>query len=133
MRNISYVLALLAIGSLAIADGAPRVDLDRPGVLDQLKLQHPRQYQAVAAVLAAAKHAPCADNEIEVLKTRFNLKDLECGMILSATYPALRHVSFELDGAVYVATVALHETATVLPAEPTILTEPAPALTGRTP
>jgi hypothetical protein len=117
MRFITYVPALLVIGSLAIAGGMPRVDLDRPGALDRLKLQQPRQYQAVIAVLIASKRVPCAGNDIEVLKTRFNVRDLECGMILSTSYPALRHVSFELDGAAYVATVALEDTTTAQPAE----------------
>jgi hypothetical protein len=123
MRFVAYVPTLLVIGSLAVANGTPRVDLDRPGALDQLKLQHPRRYQAVIAVLIASEQAPCAGNDIEVLKTRFNVRDLECGMILFTSYPALRHVSFELDGAVYVATVALEDNTTAQPAESLVLTE----------
>jgi hypothetical protein len=115
MRGIVCIAAILWVGSLAIADGAPRVDLDRPGVLEQLKLQHPRQYQAVIAVLGASEHAPCPGSEIESLETRFNVRDLECAMVLSTSYPALRHVSFELEGARYVATVVFKDVTAVQP------------------
>ena len=50
-----------------------------------------------------------------MLKTRFNVKDLECGMVLSTSYPAKRHVSFELDGINYEATVVLKDAVTVQP------------------
>jgi hypothetical protein len=126
MRSIAYVPAFLIIGSLAIADGAPRIDLDRPGALDELESHHPRQYQAVIAVLGASERAPCPTNEIELLKTRFDVRDFECGMILSTSYPALRHVSFELDGAIYVATVVLEDATAVQPAvsSPTVSEPP---------
>jgi hypothetical protein len=115
MRSIAFVPAFLILGSLALADGAPRIDLDRPGVLDQLKQQHPQRYQGVSALLRASEHAPCQGGEIEVLKTRFNVKDLECGMMLFTSYPAKRHVSFELDGVNYEATVEFKDAETVHP------------------
>jgi hypothetical protein len=115
MRSIAFAPAFLIIGSFALADGAPRIDLDRPGVLDELKQQHPQRYQAVSALLRASEHAPCQASEIEVLKTRFNVRDLECGMMLSTSYPAKRHVSFELDGTHYEATVELKDAETLQP------------------
>ena len=118
MRSIAFAPAFLIIGSFALAQSASRVDLDRPGVLDQLKQQHPQRYQAVSALLRASEHAPCQANELEVLKTRFSVRDLECGMILSASYPAKRHVSFELDGTQYEATVVLYDAETVQPISP---------------
>jgi hypothetical protein len=113
MRGIPFAPALLIAGSFAFAADAPRIDLDRPGALDQLKLEHPQRYQAVSAMLHASKRAPCQGEEIKLLETRLNVRDLECGMIVFTTYPALRHVSFELDGTNYAATVAL-ETAEAL-------------------
>jgi hypothetical protein len=107
MRSIAFVPALLIISSFALADGAPRIDLDRPGVLNQLKQQHPQRYQSVSALLRASERAPCQGSEIELLKTRFNVRDLECGMMVFTSYPARRHVSFELDGISYGATVVL--------------------------
>ena len=52
---------------------------------------------------------------MEVLKTRLNVKDLECGMMLFTSYPAKRHVSFELDGVNYEATVEFKDAETVQP------------------
>jgi hypothetical protein len=107
MRSIAFAPAFLIIGSFALADGAPKIDLDRPGVLNQLKQQHPQRYQSVSAVLRASERAPCPSSEVELLKTRFNVRDLECSMMVFTTYPARRHVSFELDGISYEATVVL--------------------------
>lgn len=115
MRSIAFVPAFLIIGSFALADGVPRIDLDQPGVLDQLKQQHPQRYQGVSALLRASEHAPCQGGEMEVLKTRLNVKDLECGMMLFTSYPAKRHVSFELDGVSYEATVEFKDAETVQP------------------
>jgi hypothetical protein len=115
MRSIAFVPAFVIIGSFALADGAARVDLDRPGVLDQLKQQHPKRYQGVSALLRASEHAPCQGSEIEVLKARFDVKDFECGMMLFTSYPAKRHVSFELDGVNYEATVEFKDSETVQP------------------
>jgi hypothetical protein len=120
MRSIAFAPAFLIIGSLSHAQSASRVDLDRPGVLDQLKQQHPQRYQAVSAVLRAAEHAPCQGSEVELLKTRFNVRDLECGMLLMTSYPAKRHVGFELDGINYAATVMLKDVETLQPISPAI-------------
>lgn len=115
MRSIAFAPAFLIIGSFALADGAPRVDLDRPGALNQLMQQHPQRYQAVSALLRASERAPCPGSEIELLKTRFNVRDLECGMMVFTSYPARRHVSFELDGIGYEATVVLKGADTLQP------------------
>jgi len=118
MRSIAFAPALLIIGAFALAAGAPRIDLDRPGALNQLKQEHPRRYQAVTALLRASEHAPCQAGEIELLKTRFDVRDLECGMMISTSYPAKRHVSFELDGTRYEATVVLKDAESVQPISP---------------
>jgi hypothetical protein len=115
MRSIAFATAFLIIGSFALAHGAPRVDLDQPGVLSQLQQEHPQRYQAVSALLRASEHAPCQGGEIEVLKTRFNVRDLECIMMVFTSYPAKRHVSFELDGVSYEATVEFKSAETVQP------------------
>ena len=115
MRSIVFAPGLLIISPFALAYGRPSINLDQPGVLNELQQQHPQRYQAVSALLRASEHAPCQDSELEVLKTRFNVKDLECGMVLSTSYPAKRHVSFELDGINYEATVVLKDAVTVQP------------------
>lgn len=116
MRSIVSAPALLIIGSFALAHDVPRIDLDQPGALNLLEHQHPQRYQAVIAVLRASEHAPCKISEIQLLKTRFNVRDVECGMLLFTSYPAKRHVSFELDGTQYAATVVLKNTETLRPA-----------------
>jgi hypothetical protein len=115
MRSIAFAPAFLIIGSFALAHGAPGIDLDQPGVLDELKQQHPQRFQAVSALLRASEHPACQAGELELLKTRFNIKDFECGMILFTSYPAKRHVSFELDGVNYAATVELNDAETLQP------------------
>jgi predicted outer membrane lipoprotein len=45
MRSIAFAPAFLIIGSFALAH-PPKVDLDQPGVLNALKLEHPQRYQA---------------------------------------------------------------------------------------
>ena len=118
MRSIVLVPVFLIIGSIAFAHDALRIDLDRPGVLDDLKLQHPQRYQAVSALLHASEHPACQGSDLELLKTRFNIKDIECGMMLFTSYPAKRHVSFELDGVNYAATVELKDAETLQPIAP---------------
>src|ERR1700684_988976 len=115
MRSIAFAPAFLIIASFALADGAPRIDLDRPGVLDELKQQHPQRFQGVSALLRAAEHAPCQGSEMGGLKARLNVKDLECVMMVFTSYPAKRHVGFELDGINYEATVVLKDAVTVQP------------------
>ena len=119
MSSIAFAPAFLIIGSFALAQGAPRINLDQPGVLNELKLQHPQRYQAVSALLRAAEQAPCPGSEIELLKTRFNIRDLECAMTVFTSYPARRHLSFELDRISYEATVVLKGDDKMQPISPT--------------
>ena len=119
MRSIAFAPAFLIIGSFALAQGAPRINLDQPGVLNELKLQHPQRYQAVSALLRAAEQAPCPGSEIELLKTRFSIRDLECAMTVFTSYPARRHLSFELDRISYEATVVLKGDDRMQPISPT--------------
>ena len=117
MRSIVFAPVLLIISSFALAHG-PSINLDQPGVLNELQQQHPQRYQAVTALLRASMHAPCPGSDLQVLKTRFNVKDFECEMVLSTSYPAKRHVSFELDGVNYEATVEFKAAETVQPISP---------------
>jgi hypothetical protein len=107
MRSMALVTVLLA--SIASAADPAALDLDKPGALDQLKQDHPQRYQAVTAVLLASERLPCKSTELETLQARFNLKDLECGVMVLTSYPAQRHVSFYLDGTRYAATVTLKD------------------------
>lgn len=126
MRVIAFLSVLLACIASAAERGA--IDLDRPGVLDQLKQDHPQRYHLVAAVLRASEWIPCKSGELETLKTRFGLRDAKCGVVALTSYPARRHVSFEIDGTSYAATVILQDAgATVQPttSQPAVSVEPA--------
>jgi hypothetical protein len=68
MRSIAFAPAFLIIGSFALANGAPRIDLDLPGALDQLKQQHPQRYQAVSALLLASERAQCQGRPVSTLE-----------------------------------------------------------------
>jgi hypothetical protein len=111
MRSFILCSAFIACTG-AIADPMT-VDLDKPGALDELKIAHPQRYQAVAAVLQASERLPCQSGEMETLKARFNLKDLECGVALLTSYPPQRHVHFALEGTSYTATVMVTDVAAV--------------------
>jgi hypothetical protein len=50
---------------------------------------------------------------VRLLEAQLNARDVECGMFVITSYPARRHVSLELDGTEYVATVALKEVSTL--------------------
>jgi hypothetical protein len=121
MRSIALVTVLLAC--IASAAEPLVLDLDKPGVLDQLKQDHPQRYQAVAAVLLASERMPCKSTELKTLQARSNVRDLECGVMLLTSYPAQRHVSFYLDGTRYAATVTLKDAEAT--AQPTLSVEPA--------
>jgi hypothetical protein len=108
MRFIALVSGLLV--SIAYATTPNIIDLDKPGVLEQLKLSHPQKYQAVTAVLHASEEMPCKSRELEALKVRLDIRDLECNLVILTSYPAKRHVSFEFDGTSYTATVVLKGT-----------------------
>jgi hypothetical protein len=105
MRFMALIPAFLV--SVAFAAPPNAIDLDKPGVLDQLKLSHPQQYQAVAAILSASQRMPCQSGELKALKARFDIRDLECNLIVLTSWPPKRHVRFEFDGASYAATVVL--------------------------
>ena len=95
------------------------VDLDRPGALQELKASRPGDYLAVAEILQAARRMPCKDRELEVIKARFDVRQLSCFAMLLTSFPAQRRLSFELGDVAYQATVRLDaERPGVMPAEP---------------
>ena len=103
------IAAILSIGP-AIAVAAATVDLDQPGVLDQLKVERPKHYEAVNEVLRATERMPCKDTEMRVLKAKFDLKELSCNALLMTSYPPKRRVNFAVEGTSYVAVVTVKGT-----------------------
>lgn len=107
MRVIALISAVLV--SAAVAGQPAAIDLDKPGVIEQLQRDHPQRFEAVSAVLRAWQHMPCKPGELETLRVQFGIKDLECNLLIMTSYPPKRHVAFEFDGARYKATVVLQD------------------------
>ena len=105
-------MRLLAIGAaLSVLPAfAAQVDLDQPGMLDRLKVERPRQYEAVAEVLRASERMPCKEGEMRVLKAKYDLREMSCNAILMTSYPPKRRVTFELEGTSYVSVVTVKGT-----------------------
>ena len=105
MRLLALAAAVSVVPTLAA-----QVDLDRPGVLDQLKVERPKHYEAVTEVLRASERMPCREGEMRVLKAKFELKELACNALLMTSYPPKRRVNFEVEGTAYVAVVTVKGT-----------------------
>ena len=89
---------------------AAQVDLDQPGRLDRLKVERPKQYEAVTEVLRASERMPCKEGEMRVLKAKYDLREMSCNAILMTSYPPKRRVTFELEGTSYVSVVTVKGT-----------------------
>jgi hypothetical protein len=117
--RILAIASLLAAGA-AMAAGSPQypVDLDRPGVLEQLKAERPKHYEAVTEVLRVSESLPCEDRQVMAIKARFDIRELACAALIMTSYPPKRRVNFQYDGTSYVAVVTLQGTeGRVLPAK----------------
>ena len=112
MRIILAVLVSSVVASVGAAGTSSQpVDLNRQGALEELKLERPKHYAAITGVLRAVERMPCERGELETLKARFEIAELACSIPLMTSYPPKRHLSFELEGTHYVATVTLQDAA----------------------
>src|SRR5437763_10691796 len=57
------IAAVLSVAPAWAAD--PPVDLNQPGVLEALKVERPRHYEAVSEALAVAERLPCKDRDMQ--------------------------------------------------------------------
>lgn len=109
-----FILAAVVSSVMASASAAGTmsqpIDLNRPGTLEQLKVERPKHYAAITEVLRVAARLPCGDREIRSLKARFDITQLGCHLELMTSDPPKRRLSFELEGTHYVATVTLQDT-----------------------
>jgi hypothetical protein len=111
MRIIGIaVLSALMTSAGAAGDAWHPIDLNRPGALEQLKVERPRHYMAISEVLRAAERVPCKDHELETLSARFDVREMACNFLLMTSDPPKRHLSFELEGTRYVAVVTVKDT-----------------------
>ena len=111
MRIISIVLVSAVVASANAADTSKQpVDLNRPGALEQLKLERPKHYEASAEVLRVVERVPCEDREVQTLRARFDVQEMACNLALMTSDPPKRRLSFELEGTSYMAVVTLKDT-----------------------
>lgn len=105
----AFAIAIFFVAGSAIAAGSPQfpVDLNAPGVLERLKAERPKHYEAVTEILRASEKMPCKESELKILKAKFNMADLACHALLMTSYPAKRRVNFVYDGTSYVAQVSV--------------------------
>src|ERR1700755_3228092 len=104
MRTLLLIAPLLAATAWA---EPPKVNLDRPCVLEQIQRDTPQHYRAIQEILKVPTQMPCQEHELAVLKARFGVADLDCGVLLLTSYPAQRNVHFQLAGVEYLATVTI--------------------------
>jgi hypothetical protein len=116
MRNVYSLIAaaliaptLFVSSSLAANARGDSVDLNTPGVLDQLQKDRPKHYEAVTEAMRVAEHTPCKKRELEMLKARFDLSDIACTPILKTSNPPKRQLTLTLDGTVYHASVMVSD------------------------
>ncbi|QJR10017.1 hypothetical protein DSM104443_01068 [Usitatibacter rugosus] len=99
------LIALCASSGLACAQAF--VDLDRPGVLENLARDNPARYQKITAILDAAAVQPC-ETLPKLLNTDYDVTDTRCSpYLLMASFPPKRQIGFRLDDVSYTSNVVL--------------------------
>jgi hypothetical protein len=106
MRIISALIVTTWAAAASAAESRP-IDLDVPGVIEQLKQDRPKHYSAIVEVLQVAERVPCQHRELEIVSARYDIRDLSCTPVLLTSNPPKRRVQFALEGISYVAIVTL--------------------------
>jgi hypothetical protein len=112
MRLIVFAVTSTLMAS-AHAGGSfwePPVNLNRPGILEQLKLERPKHFAAISEVLRIVERVPCETREVETLKVRYDITQWACNFTLMTSDPPKRRLSFQLEETRYVAVVTLKGT-----------------------
>jgi len=110
MRTIlATVLSITALAAAAAGTAFQATDLNRPGVLEQLRTERPKHFKAITEILQVAERVPCPDRRLEAIRTRYDMCDLECNFLVLTSFPPKRRLSFALDETNYVATVTLKD------------------------
>jgi len=103
---IALTSTLIASASAGGSSWQP-IDLNRPGTLEQLKLERPKHYAAIAEVIRVVERVPCENREVETLKARYDISQWACNFVLLTSDPPKRRLSFQLEETRYVALVTL--------------------------
>ncbi|TMH66548.1 MAG: hypothetical protein E6H57_13365 [Betaproteobacteria bacterium] len=110
---------VLLLCSCALAD-APQpwraVDLDRPGALEALKLDHPGHFAKVEKILSEAPQRPYASVR-GWMRTEFDARDVDTSYLMKTSYPALARITFTLDERQYTKVIRIDAPAKAVPAK----------------
>lgn len=113
MRRITLI-ALCATAGLALASDfrqveRPRtVNLDKPGVLEQIEKDNPGHFARIEGIRKVASHTPCQMERLaKTLKADFDASATNCAQFFQASYPARYPLSFQLDDTSYHTTIYL--------------------------
>ena len=109
MKTIRGAFAIAMTAALPAFAATP-IDLDRPGVLDQVRRERPARFEAISQVLRAAERLPCKEGELKTLRTRFDVRDLACTTLLMTSDPPKRRVAFAVGDEHYIAVVTMKDT-----------------------
>ena len=96
-------IAIAVTGLIAAAASAvPIVDLDRPGVLEQVQRDHPAHRQRIAEILRVAGDFACHTEQFgRALQAAYDARDGRCESLLMTSLPPKRRLTFTLDGIRY--------------------------------
>jgi hypothetical protein len=102
----SLLIALAFV--VAAAGGAPRrtVDLDAPGVVDDLRHSRPTHFEAVRQILRGVRHR--SDAEVpRWMEVNFGARDVSYVPISLTSHPPRRRLAFALDDTWYETVITL--------------------------
>lgn len=110
MRALALLFALALAPCAGAAGKASRtIDLGQPGALEALEKSRPEHYGKVVEILRIAGDVAC-ETLPQMLKVQYDVAAARCSTALVLTsYPAKRHVWFQLEDTAYVSNVVLQD------------------------
>ena len=105
--------AILAAAILtSVVNASPvkqTIDLGEPGALERIEAQDPERHATIVKILRTAADVSC-DTLPQMLKTQYGAKNVLCpGALILTSYPAKRHLRFQLEDTEYVTNVVLKD------------------------
>jgi hypothetical protein len=105
-----FAAAAIAASSVgAQAQTVKRFHLDLPGAMERLQAGNPDHYRKVEAILAGLSRCPAASDAADLLRVKFEARDVFVSAFFRTSYPAKRDVSFVLDDTRYVGRLAMDQ------------------------
>ena len=101
-----FAIAMIALCG-TVAASAATIDLDTPGVLDQMQRSKPAVHARVMTLVSAAQSAPCRGETFRVVQAQVAARDIDCSLLVQTSLPPKQRLTFVLDGATYTTVVTL--------------------------